>query len=163
MKSLHLFVTSLPQIVYRCSITTCVSVEPGGNLNVIKKDEHKTPSVGSLDTKVYLLQSLHCCRRKERERGDVSTDLDRQREQSVRGERDSYNLSYFSPLTKPPTPPELRLLSVVSLVLPLLFLWLTNRPFCVSLPASVSPPISGGRFPPFFNAHWLTTTTLSVT
>ena len=45
-----------PQLDNRCSSNSSVSVKPRGNLAVIKKDEHKTVSVGLLDTKIY----CHC-------------------------------------------------------------------------------------------------------
>ena len=61
---------------------------------VIKTHEHKTPSVGSLDWEVYLLQSFHYNHRKERERLLIaSTALNRENKLS---RDDRYRRNPFS-------------------------------------------------------------------
>ena len=111
-----------PQIDYRYSTTSSVSVGPRDNLLVVLRDKHKSPSVGLLDTKVYLLLNLHSSRRKETNRaGNESPDLDWENHSRAKGTARDFVISFS--LTRPPLPSGWRLSSVASLLL-LLFLWL---------------------------------------
>ena len=49
------FETVQQQVDYGCSIIRYAAVRACCTLTVMKKDQYKTPSVSSLDTKVYLL------------------------------------------------------------------------------------------------------------
>ena len=100
-----------------------------------------------------LLLSFPSSWRKERDRvWNASTDLDRQREQAVLGERDNRRFSHF--FSTYPTTTSLGSLSLVScLSVSSAALSLTDRQAplrfsaCVGLPP---PHIFSGRFPPFF-------------